>query len=140
MKVRFHYGTIDDAMKTVFEPKDWDDFCKHLTNKYWDTNEISCKLYYDKPDRRIGWEKTWIIKTKVYNPSNPSIPFVYIPIAFSNGDITKLKGYKEKMTDTQLREKEMLQTLINDRYKMINKIKTIICNNINIRELTTTKT
>lgn len=140
MKVRFHYGTIDDAMKTMFVPKDWDDFCKHLTNKYLDTNEISCKLYYDEPDRRIGWKKTWIIKTKVYNPSNLSIPFVYIPIAFSNGDITKLKGYKEKKTDTQLREKKMLQTLINDRYKMINKIKTIICNNINIRELTTTKT
>ena len=65
MKVRFHCETIDDAMKTMFEPKDWDDFCKHLTNKSWDTNKISCKLYYDKPDRRIGWGKTWIISSNL---------------------------------------------------------------------------
>lgn len=36
-------------------------------------------------------------------------------------------------------EKEMIQTLINDRYKMINKINTIICSNVSIEELTTTK-
>ena len=92
MKVRFHYGTIDDAMKTMFEPKDWDDFCKHLTNKDWDTNKISCKLYCDKPDRRIGWEKTWIISSNLLGNPDKNL----YPMAFSDEDIFLLKGSPSK--------------------------------------------
>ena len=87
MKVRFQRYLLEDSMKTLFEPKDWNDFIQHCLSDCEDIipETICCELYVDEPDDRIGWKKTYII----------SAEFTYsrtlYPIGFSEEDIMSLK-------------------------------------------------
>lgn len=97
MKVRFHKGCLAESMATVFEPKSYGEFLDRCCeNLVIDTETISCKLYSDIPDKRIGWDKTYIIEAsyKLLNGSS-----VRTPIAFSDHDIKELKGQPEKLSD-----------------------------------------
>ena len=87
-KVRFHRGGLKDSMETYFEPKDWNDFISHCVEEDKDIiiDSIKCKLYYDEPDTRIGWDETWIITAKF--PYDKKHDY---PIAFSNRNIMELK-------------------------------------------------
>ena len=90
MKVRFHKGGLAESMATVFEPKSYSEFLGRCREKFViDAETISCKLYSDIPDKRIGWDKTYIIEAsyKLLNGSSARIP-----IAFSDHDIKELKG------------------------------------------------
>lgn len=97
MKVRFHCGGLAESMATVFEPKSYDEFLDRCCEKFIiDTETISCKLYSDTPDERIGWDKTYIIEA-YYRLLNGSS--VRVPIAFSDHDIEELKNPREKLAD-----------------------------------------
>lgn len=100
MKVRFHKGGLAESMATVFEPKSYGEFLDRCReNIIIDTETISCKLYSDIPDERIGWDKTYIIEAsyKLLNGSS-----VRTPIAFSDHDIKELKGPLEKQLEKQI--------------------------------------
>lgn len=93
MKVRFHRHLLADSMATQFEPKDWEDFCKHCEAEYFLTDEIKCE-HYSGADNRIGWKDTWIIlakfnlsteKGKVYTDGE------FYPCAFSDENVLNLK-------------------------------------------------
>lgn len=87
-KVRFHRGGLKDSMETYFEPKDWNDFISHCIENDEDiiTDSIKCELYYNEPDTRIGWDKTWMITAKF--PYDKKHDY---PIAFSDRNIMELK-------------------------------------------------
>ena len=85
LKVRFHRGGLEESMATMFEPKDWQDFCDHCKSNDEGiiTQTIKTRLYYDVLDTRIGWDKTWIITAEFNGES--------WPIGFANGNIMSLK-------------------------------------------------
>ena len=87
MKVRFHRGGLAESMATMFEPKDWQDFCEHCKeeSEFILTDSIKCE-HYCGADDRIGWKDTWIITAK-YNYEADSYDY---PIGFSDEDIMKL--------------------------------------------------
>ena len=87
-KVRFHRGGLKDSMETYFEPKDWNDFISHCVEEDDDIviSSIKCELYNDKPDTRIGWDKTWIITARF--PYDKKHDY---PIGFSDRNIMELK-------------------------------------------------
>ena len=87
-KVRFHRDSLKDSMETYFEPKDWNDFVSHCVEEDKDIiiDSIKCELYYDEPDTRIGWDKTWIITARF--PYDKKHDY---PIGFSDRNIMELK-------------------------------------------------
>lgn len=98
MRVRFHRGMLDEAMKTLFEPKDWEDLCKHFEEREIDTQNIECEPYCEYPDKRIGWDKTWII-ISCFVLKNDAGEVVMKskrgPVAFSDENIFELRRIKE---------------------------------------------
>ena len=102
MKIRFHRGGIVEAMETMFEPKDWEDFCKHCEeeNEYIITDSISCR-HYSGADNRIGWKDTWIILAQFKGDINNS----NYPIGFADENVLDLKG-KIRNTDKKMKNFE----------------------------------
>ena len=93
MKVRFHRGGLADAMKTYFEPKNWRDFCKHCKQESKDIilKSITCTLYDNNPDERIGWDKTYILCANYkWQPKGSET----LPFGFSDSNMFGLKSEK----------------------------------------------
>lgn len=70
MKFREHRGQLAESMKTLIELPDKRALINHarlaLEPYGFDVTEIVVHLYLDKPDERIGWDKTWLITIPGY--------------------------------------------------------------------------
>jgi len=74
IRFRYHAGSLDASMSTVKQfdtPDNLKDFLIDRSTMVMDVMEldytplthsdIEIKLYHDGPDKRIGWEKTYIV-------------------------------------------------------------------------------
>ena len=86
MEVRFHRGSLSDSLQTLFKPQDYKDFLKHCSESFpnIDLDSIKSELYYNLPDTRVNWDRTYII-TAIWPDGGR------YPLGFSNEDISNLK-------------------------------------------------
>jgi uncharacterized short protein YbdD (DUF466 family) len=64
-KYRQHRGSLEDSIKTMVEIKDWDDLLRHLQSTHMGVippNRVQIELYDERPDYRIGWYRTYMVK------------------------------------------------------------------------------
>lgn len=77
MRFREHRGQLADSMETLVTVEDRAELvehCKKLLEPYsgwvdfWKirTDELEIKPYMDRPDTRIGWDKTYIVTIPGY--------------------------------------------------------------------------
>jgi hypothetical protein len=70
MKFREHRGQLEDSLETMVELADNDALWAHIRNLLrpydFEVTMISTILYLDKPDERIGWPETYIVKVAGY--------------------------------------------------------------------------
>lgn len=84
MKVRFHRGILEESLTTMFEPTDWNDFCRYCEKEGINTGIVRSQ-HYSGEDNRIGWKDTWIIFARY------SVSDTVVPIGFADDDILKLR-------------------------------------------------
>lgn len=78
VRVRFHRGSLEDSMNTMFTAETWNDFEKELEHNGYTNGEITWHKYTNDGDSRVGWKELWII---LYNGA---------AIAFADNDLNKL--------------------------------------------------
>jgi len=66
MKFRQHRGGLDESMSTLIEIHSKEELIIHCKKAFpylcnIDEDHLSIKKYCDKPDERIGWDKTFIV-------------------------------------------------------------------------------
>ena len=86
MRIRMHQGGLSDSLTTVSVLGDWDDFVEYCKKYNINIKSVKCE-HYSGPDERIGWSDTWVILAWF----NGVICERELPLAFSEGDVMKLK-------------------------------------------------
>lgn len=56
-----HRGGLQESMETLVECDSLSGIIDYLDGQGVDTHSIECELYCPEPDRRIGWNNTYII-------------------------------------------------------------------------------
>lgn len=91
MRIRLHQGGLSDSIKTVSDLQDWEDFVEYCKKYNINIKSVRCE-HYSGPDERIGWSDTWVILAWF----NDVMCERRLPLAFSEGDVMKLKKGNEK--------------------------------------------
>jgi hypothetical protein len=61
IRIRMHRGGLQESMDTVKECHTTKDIIDYLESNGIDADSVSCELYCDESDDRIGWKKTYLV-------------------------------------------------------------------------------
>jgi hypothetical protein len=72
MKFRQHRGSLDESMGTLVELADYGALVSHIRGLLRphgvavEDNDVRVDLYDNRPDPRIGWERTYVVVVSNY--------------------------------------------------------------------------
>lgn len=59
--IRMHHGGLQESIETMKECQTTKEAIDYLEDNGVDPDSVTCELYIDEVDERVGWEKTYLI-------------------------------------------------------------------------------